>query len=250
MAEQLQLFLNAIMFFTRIPVSRWIRYQPDTLNRASRYFPLVGWLVGGVGAGVFFLARLLFPQELAIALSMAATILMTGAFHEDGLADTCDGFGGGWQAERIMEIMKDSRLGTFGAVGLLLTLGIKWLSLKNLPEPLVIPALLVAHPSSRWAACLVIRFGTYARADLQSKAKPLATRIGTSDLFWASLFGLTPFLIYPDSRAWFCLLPLLAITWYLKHWFHKWISGYTGDNLGTVQQLGELTVYLTLLVWV
>ena len=125
-------FFNALAFYTRIPCPNWVDYSEEQLNRASAYFPLMGYLVAGFSFLVFYLAQTIFSIELSILLSMVAGILFTGAFHEDGFADLCDGFGGGWKAEDILRIMKDSRLGTYGVTGLLLVLLIKWQSLIDI----------------------------------------------------------------------------------------------------------------------
>ena len=112
------LLLVALMFFTRIPMPRWVPFDEARLNGASRYFPLVGLLVGAVAALVYGVAVNLWSPALALVLATAATVLLTGAFHEDGFADVCDGFGGGWDREQVLSIMKDSRIGTYGTVGL------------------------------------------------------------------------------------------------------------------------------------
>lgn len=247
MGEQVHIFLNAVMFFTRIPVPSQTRWSPDYLNRASMYFPLVGWIVGGVGAGAFLLTRMVLPLEVAVAMSMVATILLTGAFHEDGLADACDGFGGGWDQDKILTIMKDSRLGTFGAVGLLAALSLKWMCLVRLDPALIASALFAGHPLSRLASTTLIRFGTYARRDQESKAKPLAVQMSWPQFAVATVFGLVPLLWYPDTRIWLSLVPVALMALYLKRYFQKWIGGYTGDCLGAVQQVCELVIYLVLL---
>ncbi len=108
--QQLRLFFIALQFFTRLPIPRWVGFQPEWLQHASRYFPLVGCVVAAVAAGVYALAALVLPAPLAAVLSTAASIYVTGAFHEDGFADTCDGLGGGMTRERVLEIMKDSRV--------------------------------------------------------------------------------------------------------------------------------------------
>jgi adenosylcobinamide-GDP ribazoletransferase len=143
-----------------------VGYSDELLNQATVYFPLVGWLVGGVAAGVFAGGNLLFRNDdVALLLSMVASILLTGAFHEDGFADVCDGFGGGWTPDKILAIMKDSRLGTYGATGLGLLLAGKFLALRGLPVATVGPALLLAHPLSRATALTCIFSQSYARAN-------------------------------------------------------------------------------------
>jgi adenosylcobinamide-GDP ribazoletransferase len=126
------------------------------LSRATRYFPLVGIIVGGLAAAMFGGARLLLPDSIAIVLSMGMSIWVTGAFHEDGLADTCDGLGGGWSKQDVLRIMKDSRLGTYGAVGILLALLLKFNLLLSLPAHLVPAALISGHALSRLVPVLVM----------------------------------------------------------------------------------------------
>src|ERR1700741_3659104 len=126
---QLRLFFTALQFFTRLPVPRWVGFEAHWLNHASRYFPLVGLVVGPIAAAVYGAAAWLFPGPVAGMLSTAACIYATGAFHEDGFADMCDGFGGGMTAERVLEIMKDSRIGAYGAIGTICLLGLKCVTL-------------------------------------------------------------------------------------------------------------------------
>lgn len=242
MRHQLNLIFLALMFFTRIPVPKWVQYTPELLNQSSRYFPMVGWVVGGVGALTFWLADMLWSQPIALLLSMSSTILLTGAFHEDGFADVCDGFGGGWEAEQVLTIMKDSRLGTYGSVGLGLLLSGKFFALGELSSiPL---ALLVGHSLSRWVAVTLILTDNYVQADAQSKAKPLAQTISYSAWGFATITGLLPLLLYGGWSIWLTLLPLLVAFLGLRRWFQQRLGGYTGDCLGATQQLAELLFYL------
>jgi len=143
MKNQLKIFLTALSFYTRVPVGPIKGWTDVMLNKSTRYFPIIGWIVGGVGALFFWLLSFFLPLSVSLALSMVATVLFTGAFHEDGFADFCDGFGGGYTPERILEIMKDSRIGTYGTVGLLSVLGIKFLTLMHI-EAARIPVILIA----------------------------------------------------------------------------------------------------------
>ena len=124
--HQWRLWLIAVGFFTRIPIKTIPNFQQHWLNQASRYYGLVGLMVGILGASVWFASHTLWPNSIAILLSMIATILLTGGFHEDGLADTWDGFGGGWTLEQKLTIMKDSRVGTYGSLALILSLFLKY----------------------------------------------------------------------------------------------------------------------------
>ena len=255
---QLRLLLTAVMFYTRLPCPRWVGHDAETLNRATVYFPLIGWLVGGVTAGVYWGAVQLWPPLVALLLSTGAGILLTGAFHEDGLADVCDGFGGGWTRERILEIMKDSRVGTYGLVGLGLVLATKVAALYSAtgpgPTKLTVPVLLaVAHPLSRLTALGFIRTLPYARQDLaDGKANAVAHSMPNGRLASAALWGLVPLValvVWQKQLALLgVLLPLLLLHGVLNRWYRKWLGGYTGDCLGAAQQVAEVLVYLSLTV--
>lgn len=178
--RELELFFNALRFFTRLPVPAWAGWSEDIMNACARWFPAVGWIVGAAGAATLWATGQILPMALAVVLSTALTIRLTGAFHEDGWADVCDGFGGGWERDQIMTIMKDSRIGAYGAVGLLLMLGAKCAALASMPLPAAAVALLVAHPLSRLCSTTLIHSMAYARdedPDGVSRAKPLAIRL-------------------------------------------------------------------------
>lgn len=248
MRRQVELFFTALMFYTRVPCPKWVGHSEELLNKATIYFPVMGWLVGGVAAGTYWALSYLFPVDVVLLLSMVASILLTGAFHEDGFADVCDGFGGGWTPARILEIMKDSRLGTYGAAGLGLILALKFGALRSLPPTAVAPVLVVAHALSRATALTFIYTHDYARANEDSKAKPVAKKISRAELLVGLGFGVLPLLLY---AAWLgrpalllVLLPLALVKWYLARYFQKWIGGYTGDCLGATQQVAEVVVYL------
>ncbi|GAB3251078.1 adenosylcobinamide-GDP ribazoletransferase [Larkinella harenae] len=260
MKQELRLFLTAIQFYTRLPVPRWVGYSDAALNQATRYLPLVGWIVGLVAAVSWLVGSYLVDVSTGLILSMIASVLTTGAFHEDGFADVCDGFGGGWTKARILEIMKDSRIGTYGVVGLLLLLGLKFTLLLNLApifqiQPVQLVALLItAHALSRFMAATFLFTHPYVRDAPDSKAKPVAQAGSTRTLVTAGLFAVLPLLTlaWLTDRSIFLILPLLlyAVKWYLGRYFTKWIGGYTGDCLGATQQVCEIGVYiLTVFIW-
>lgn len=251
MIHQLRLFFIALQFFTRLPIPRWVGFEQAWLNHASRYFPLVGLVVGIVAASTYALAALWLPAPVAAALSTAATIYITGAFHEDGFADTCDGLGGGMTRERALEIMKDSRVGAYGAIGIVCMLGAKLAALATLPPPSAIAALLLAHPLSRLAAASLIWKMDYARAE--GKAKPLAVRMtnGEFGIATASVVLTTAALLLHGALdlaaiAAAVLASVLAAGW-LARKFSRRLGGYTGDCLGAVQQLAEAAIYIAVL---
>lgn len=253
-------FLLALGFFTRIPVPNFPDFKESDMNGATSYFPLIGIIVGSVGAGIFSISIQFLPLNIAVLMSMASTIYLTGAFHEDGLADSADGLGGGWQREQILTIMQDSRLGTYGAVALFLILMAKLELLKALPVESIPTIVVAAHAVSRLTAVYLMASLNYVKAS--GKAKPLATKISLHGLTVATLFGLLPMVIMcwqmtPSIMSvkvrWIFLLCLfipMLITWvWWRNKLKKWLGGYTGDSLGAMQQICELSFYFALALW-
>ena len=242
---QWRLFCVALIFFTRIPV-RVADFSESDLNHATRYFPLVGILVGAVCGLVFWLAALWLPHAVAVLVSMATGIGLTGAFHEDGLADAADGLGGGWERAQVLAIMQDSRLGSYGAIALFMMLLAKFETLSHM-SPAMLPAVMIAaHALSRFCATLVIALQSYVR--FEGKSKPLATRLTSLDIALAALFGLLPLMLLP-FRWWLALLPVALVWFWFSYKLKKRLGGYTGDCLGAMQQLTELAFYLGVLAW-
>ena len=246
--REIQLFLTALMFYTRIPVPSGIDHSDEKLNKSTKYFPLMGWIVGGFSALVFRGCDYLLGKQIAIAISMIAGILMTGAFHEDGFADVCDGFGGGWSKEQILRIMKDSRIGTFGSVGLIVILGLKFLLLNQFDTNQLLLILPVAHSLSRLAPTWVICRWEYARDDSSSKTKPIGKKITLAEFLTAFFFGCIPLVLFWRLEYFLLLLPLAVVSTFMMRYFKKWIGGYTGDCLGAIQQITEITVYISIIV--
>jgi adenosylcobinamide-GDP ribazoletransferase len=254
------------MFLTRIRVPASIDHKPEYLQKSPRYFPLIGWIVGGISVLVFLAFNKFFSENIALLASMIAGILTTGAFHEDGFADTCDGFGGGWTKEKILLIMKDSRLGTFGVIGLLSILAAKFLLLKELPKftpaspggtlnvlynyRIFIGIVLSAHSLSRLMGVSMLQQYNYVTPDDTSKSKPVTTeRQPLLSLIVAAVFGLLPMALLPPVFL-FTLIPVIIARLYLGAYFNKWIGGYTGDCLGAIQQVTEIVFYLScIIVW-
>lgn len=248
---QVELFFTALGFFTRLPIPASIPWSMVRLNQAARYFSLVGWVVGLIGAGSYLLLAWVLPTSVAVIGSMLITIRVTGAFHEDGLADTCDGLGGGLDKQHALLIMKDSRLGTYGAVGIMLALLLKAYALIELSAyDFYLPALalLIAHPLSRLAATSMMYVLRYVREDEQAKAKPVASEIDRTSLSIGSLFGLLPLLWLPLWSAAAVLLGTVFLSVWMGRMLMRRLQGYTGDCLGAVQQVTELGCYLVLLI--
>lgn len=250
MRKQIEIFFTALMFYTRIPCPKWVTHDAVYLNKATRYFPLMGWIVGGASAAVVYGAGYIFNTPVAILLSMITSVFVTGAFHEDGFADVCDGFGGGWTKEKILDIMKDSRTGAYGVIGMGLLLLLKYMSLLSINTYQLPIVLIAAHSFSRLCAVLMISASQYVRENDDAKAKPLAKSISANEIIPALLFGLAPLLLFWDLKILaVIILPLMGVV-YLRWYFHKWIGGYTGDCLGAVQQVTEVLFYLAFIsIW-
>lgn len=262
-ASELRLLFTAWVFFTRVPLperlSAWVGYSPDMLRGSARYFPAVGLAIGLCGALTYLVAQVLLPPMVAVVLSMMATVLLTGAFHEDGFADSCDGFGGGYTRERVMEIMADSRVGAFGAIGIMLMLLAKFACLVSLAEGsdalLVAWVLVLGHGVSRAGSVGLMRFLDYVRSDTGPKAKPLADGISGGAFMASLVFATAPFLVFARAfeNGWMLavgLLPVALAALAAGAYFRKRIGGYTGDCLGAAQQVCELAFYLFACAWV
>ena len=244
---EVKVFFTALMFYTRLPCPPWVDHSEDMLNRATRYFPLMGWIVAGISGLVFWGSTFILPVPVSILLSMVAGILATGAFHEDGWADVCDGFGGGWTKERILTIMKDSATGAYGVAGLVLMLLFKFILLWEIAQAVSMVVwcmvLLSAHSISRFMAVTMIFSSQYVRQDRDSKAKPVAKKPPLGSFFSAGMLGMAPLLFFQSYFVLLLLIPTFLMTLYLGYYFKKWIGGYTGDCLGATQQLCEVVFY-------
>lgn len=252
--HELRLFFIALQFLTRLPVPAWVGFESAWLQQCSRHFPAVGALVGVFSAAVLALALQLWPPAVAVLLAMAASIWLTGGFHEDGWADSCDGLGGAVSRARSLEIMKDSRIGSYGALGLILMLGLKAASLHALVTqqglPLALAGLVLAHAASRAAPIWLIRTLSYAGDPEHAKAKPLGTQATLGSCLVATLWVL---LLAAVLRVWVpglasrlgpAALAAVAATLWMRAWFKRRLGGYTGDNLGATQQVVELSLLL------
>ena len=239
--NQYELFLIAVGFLTRIPIPKKTDFSEQKLNHASRYFPAVGWLVGIFTAGLFSTFEIAFSKTIAVIFSLLFAILLTGAFHEDGLIDTADGLGGGWSKDQKLEIMKDSRIGTYGAIAIWFSLSLRLIFLTEIDNTFL--AFLIAHPLSRSTATGFLYFSSHVRSDNTSKAKPLAQKQNKMDFLVSQTTGIST-LILINSHALLLLGSLIAFGilwgWFLK----KQLGGFTGDTLGATQQLSEILIYI------
>ena len=260
--DTLRHFLLALQFFTRIPVTgrlaAWVGYSPEMLRASAPHFPGVGWVVGVVAAGVLGLALQLLPAGasgalVAALLSTIASVWLTGAFHEDGLADTADGLGGGLTRERALAIMKDSRIGSYGTVALVLALLLKLALLALLVQRGAMPAmaaLLGAHALSRLAPLLVMRALPYVGEADGSKSKPLADAISAAGVAVGVLWALPALALFGFAGG-AVAVPICLLLWLLAlaamlRLLRRRLQGFTGDTLGATQQVCELALLLGL----
>ena len=238
--RQLGLFLCAVQFLTRLPTPALTGFEPDWISRSARYFPLVGLLVGGICAAVFWGASQLWTGALPALLAIGVGVLVTGAFHEDGLADTCDGLGGGGTSERRLEIMKDSRIGTYGALGLGFVLSTKVAALATLPVGLGAWTLVAAHAGGRGASVLAMRALAYVRDVDGGKWKPAPSDLGFWEVLAAATFAALPLALSPAGVVFQGLLAGALLALVLALVARRLLGGYTGDVLGAIEQVFEL----------
>ena len=254
-AEQLRLFLVAWQFLTRIPlgerVEQWVDWNPQRLRASSRYFSLVGVVIGALAAVTFTAAAQLFDITIAALITVAITALATGAFHEDGFADYFDSFGG-TDRVKALAIMKDSRIGTFGALALGLLVLFKAAALSQMSIHIAVAALIASHALGRAGACALMRALDYVREDDSAKSKPLAEKMSAGELFVALCIGVMP-LLFAVMSQWISLLhaivTLTAVAMFVmlfaRH-LRVRLGGFTGDTLGAAEQAIELIVLLAL----
>ncbi|MEL6998192.1 MAG: adenosylcobinamide-GDP ribazoletransferase [Pseudomonadota bacterium] len=243
-AREIGHFLVGVMFLTRLPVPSELHHVEGRLARAARYFPLVGILVGLITGGVFLLTMQILDPYLAAACAVTVGMLITGALHEDGLADTADGLGGGQTREHALEIMRDSRLGTYGACALFASIGFRILALGVLDPAEGFLALVIAHTVSRALIPTVLVSGAYART--RGLASSVAEGVGTVEIAFAIITAFVVSMIggyvaglASCAAAVVCGGIMLAI-------LMRRLGGYTGDGLGAVQQVGEIAVLVVL----
>ncbi|MGH9597236.1 MAG: adenosylcobinamide-GDP ribazoletransferase [Edaphobacter sp.] len=233
--------LVAFQFLTRIPMP-FNKIETGLLSRAIKFFPLVGLVIG---SGAALLQKLLIPhlsRPLAAFLVLVYLVLITGCFHEDGLADTADGFGGGWTRDQILTILKDSRIGSYGATTLVLSLLARYLLLASLPTEHFAAYVISAHVLSRWSA-LPLSYFLLPTSDQNGQGARIAGLTSLSSLIFGSAFS---FAIVIFALRWLAITPLLitTLTIILTGWFYfRKISGITGDCFGATNQLTEIAVY-------
>lgn len=243
MPRQLALFLTAVQFLTRIPVPTLTGFQPDWTARSARYFPVVGALVGLASGAVVLAASQIWSGVLPALLATGAGVLMTGAFHEDGLADTADGLGGGQTPARRLEIMKDSRLGTYGVLALGLALAMKVAALSQIAPEAVLVALVGAHAGGRGMAVLAMRLSPYAGDRASAKVKPVAEGVGPGEAGVALVFAvlaLVPAALMSPVATGAAVATGVVCAAIVGLQARRLIGGWVGDTLGACEQAFEI----------
>jgi adenosylcobinamide-GDP ribazoletransferase len=234
MKNEIRIFFTALMFYTRIPCPSYTDHSEEYLNKATRYFPLIGWIVGAGVVLTIYLLHFILPLPICVILSLATSVLMTGSFHEDGFADVCDGFGG-----------------TYGVVALIILFLLKISStveLLQLDETFAFKSTFLAHVLSRFTAISILFTHQYAREDATSKIKPLAKSLSIKNLVISALIAIPAFLLFQNPYVFLVFIPVYLVKMYLASYFTKWIGGYTGDCLGATQQITEVVIYLAMLI--
>ncbi|KCZ50867.1 adenosylcobinamide-GDP ribazoletransferase [Hyphomonas pacifica] len=254
MMDEVAKFALAVQFLTRLPIPARIKFTPERMAGSVAYYPLVGLLVGGLSALIFWAASLALPVLVSVILAVSAGFLLTGGFHEDGLADTFDGIGGGLTRERSLEIMKDSRIGTYGTLALACMIALKVAALSEMAHVspfLVLGLLPAAHGLSRFSSVIVIATSKYVRDE--GTGKPVARGSSALTLTIASVTAaaILAGLIWagPPMLAAYGVIGLVAGHMLMRAFFERKLKGYTGDTLGAVQQVSEVGFYLGVLSW-
>ncbi len=236
--------LAAITFFTRLPLWRVCHIPTDAFKNVVPFWSLTGWLTGGIMAATYMIAEMILPMSVALVLALLSRILLTGALHEDGLADFCDGFGGGRNdRSRIMAIMKDSHIGTYGVIGLIIYYMMCYMCLLEMPSWLI-PAMLICGDTwSKFCASQIVNFLPYARKESEAKNRTVYERM-TPGLFCASLAGgALPLLLLPAELLPAIIFPAITSAFMIR-FMKRRIEGYTGDCCGATFLICELSFYV------
>lgn len=239
----LRQFLLAVQFLTRLPVPNRLATTEEELGRAAAFFPLVGVIVGGGTAGIYLLTLRVVSVPVAVLIALAFAAFITSGFHEDGLADTFDGLGGGWTKDRALEIMRDSRIGAYGALALIFLILGKFIILTELTSEHVWRWLIVSHVAARWTVLPLCKWLPYARPEGQGKL--VAKQITSTALNIGSLTFLLTLLLFPWRTALITFAVTLAVTFISGLYYKRRTGGITGDCLGATNQITELLLYLT-----
>lgn len=243
-------FLAALMMFTRLPLWRLVNVDKRYFSDVIKYWPLVGLLTGTVTGGVLWASAQVLPLGVACVLAILARVLFTGALHEDGLADFFDGFGGGTSREKILAIMKDSHIGGYGTIGLVLYFLLYYALLVEFDPATVFPIILVGDGFSKFCAAVMVNTLPYVRKEEEAKTKVVYRKVQWPFLAIVGIITLLPLFFVSDSDTWFFIFPVILATFFLRVFLKKKLGGYTGDCCGASVLLIEQVFYISvLIVW-
>ncbi len=237
---------NALLYYSRIPIPFKVNCTTEIMSRALKYLPLVGLIVGSIGWFIFWVTSIILADETAIICAIGAMVLATGALHEDGFADFCDGFGGGYTKEATLRIMKDSHIGCYGVIGLIIIFLLRYTLLSSFENYEMATVMILGQGASRFAPVVMVRTSLYARTE-SSKTPQSALGISMCGIITAMLLALIPLALigWQFTLVYICVMSLIFCLF--REYLHRRIGGFTGDTLGALQIIGEITFYITLL---
>jgi len=247
--REFKIFLVSLSFLTRLPVFLKEKTRTELIPYTPRYYTFAGFFIGSAAAFVFSAASYIFPHEISVIFMLLSVILLTGAFHEDGLMDFFDGFGGGYSKKQILEIMKDPRSGSYGILAAVFSVLLKIFILFEMKSSYIIFGVLFAHMLSRFSTVSFLPWMDYARSE--GKSSFLKNRMRILEI----LFSLLPVILFSAFfySEWIFILTAFLTSYLFSALFmfyiYKKIGGYTGDCLGALQQISEILIYAVLLVW-
>lgn len=249
--------IAAIIFFTRIPLWRWFQPSRESYQHVVEYWPFVGWITALVMGGTMFIASLVFPWTIAIIMGFVARLLLTGALHEDGLADFCDAFGAGGDRQRTLDIMKDSHIGTYGVLSLIIYYLSLFLIFTYLSPLEALLLIIAGDPYAKMLSAQIIQMLPYARTEQQAKSRTVYTRMTTKSAIILFIQALIPvicsylllqyFHLFHYNTQWMLFLPCFVM-YILYRMMHNRLQGYTGDCCGAMFLLVEISFYLSALI--
>lgn len=235
-------YFVAQMFLTRLPSPVKLEWSETELAHSTPWFVAVGVVVGTIAAIAFWLGHTFWSPLTGAVFAVAASVLVTGAFHEDGLADSADGLGGAFEIEKKLIIMRDSRIGTYGSVALILTIIAKVSAISLLPPETAPGVLIGAHMLGRWTSVPLIKYNNYVRE--KGTGKPFASMVTTSNVILSSVFAIIISAVCFQATIVFILPGILMFLWLAQWYVRRKLGGITGDILGAINSLTELLVYL------
>ena len=235
------------MFLTKVPAPK-IPWSPQILQESVNFFPLVGCILGAFVGGFFYISSTLWPTSICALLSLALMVWLTHGFHYDGLADSADGYGGGYNKNKIIVILKDSRIGTYGSLALILSLAIQANCLTQMQPIQALKSWILVAGLARITPLLVMYFHTYGGDEEHSKAKPLAQNVRFLHILFALLCAIGFSLLLLSPLQWVCALFSLSCVYLYIHFLAQKTQGYTGDLLGASEQISETVLFLILII--